>query len=67
MSKKTAAVTIDTGNDYVMSVKKNQPALHNKIENIINTTSPIDIAYTLEKPRIIFSPQIYVCYFSRFP
>jgi len=42
-------VTIDTGNNYVMSVKKNQPALYNQIENIINETSPIDIDYTLEK------------------
>lgn len=49
MSKKTAEVTIDTGNDYVMSVKKNQPALYKKIEDIINTTSPIDVDYTLEK------------------
>jgi len=49
LPKKTAEITIDTGNDYVMAVKKNQPALYNQIEEIITTTSPIDIDYTLEK------------------
>lgn len=49
MPKKTAEITIDTGNDYVMAVKKNQPALYNQIQEIINTTSPLDMDYTLEK------------------
>ena len=49
LPKKTAEVTIDTGNDYVMSVKKNQPALYQQVEHIINTTSPIDIDYVLEQ------------------
>jgi len=47
--KKTAEVTIDTGNDYIMAVKKNQPSLYAQIEDIISTTSPIDVDYTLEK------------------
>lgn len=49
MPKKTAEITIDTGNDYVMAVKKNQPALYDQIAEIINTTSPMDMDYTLEK------------------
>jgi len=49
--KKTAEISIDTGNDYVMAVKQNQPTLYGQIEEIIATTSPIDADYTLEKNR----------------
>lgn len=49
--KKTVEVIHQTGNDYVIAVKKNQPDLYQKIEKIFQEEIPMDMDYTLEKNR----------------
>lgn len=51
MPKKTVEAIIDSSNDYVIAVKKNQPELYGKIEETIVEKDPIDWDYTLEKNR----------------
>jgi predicted transposase YbfD/YdcC len=51
LPKKTTKIIIDSGNDYVIAVKKNQPELYNTIEKITQHTSPFDMDYTLERNR----------------
>lgn len=51
MPKKTTEIIIDSGNNYVIAVKKNQLGLYTQIEEIIAHTSPIDMDYTLEKSK----------------
>jgi predicted transposase YbfD/YdcC len=51
LPKKTVETIIESGNDYVIAVKKNQPTLYNQIEETIMETDPIDRDYTLEKNR----------------
>ena len=49
--KKTVAEIIDSNNDYVIAVKKNQPQLYGQIQATIEEENPIDMDYTLEKSR----------------
>jgi predicted transposase YbfD/YdcC len=51
LPKKTVETIIDSGNDYVIAVKKNQPNLYEQIEATIAENTPIDMDYTLEKNR----------------
>ena len=44
MPKKTTAAIIDSGNDYLIGVKKNQPGLYDTIEQIIADKSQQSIA-----------------------
>lgn len=46
MSKKTTAVIIDSKNDYLIGVKKNQPTLYYQIEEIIANRSSTYSSYT---------------------
>lgn len=46
MPKKTTAVIIDSKNDYLIGVKKNQPTLYHQIERIIENKSKQSSAYT---------------------
>ena len=49
--RKTVETIIDSENDYVIAVKKNQPELYRQIETTIDENDPIDSDYTLEKNR----------------
>lgn len=51
MSKKTVAEIIDSENDYIIAVKKNQPNLYQDIQKTVLENDPCDIDYTLEKNR----------------
>lgn len=47
--KQTTTEIIDSGNDYVIAVKENQPGLYKQVQTNIYESNPIDIDYTLEK------------------
>lgn len=49
--KKTVEAIIETGNDYVIGVKENQPTLYRQIEAAILENDPVDQDYTLEQNR----------------
>lgn len=52
---------MESGNDYLLQVKRNQPKLLKLIKQTIYQTDPIDIDYTLEKNRSrIEARQAYV-------
>ena len=51
MPKKTTADIKQSGNDYVIGVKENQPTLHRKIVKISKENTPLDLDYSLEKNR----------------
>lgn len=51
MSKKTLAVIIESKNDYLVAVKKNQPNLYKSLENKSNTEEPVDRDISEEKNR----------------
>ena len=40
LSKKTISTIINSGNDYLVVVKKNQKTLHQQIESHLNSTTP---------------------------
>lgn len=46
MSKKTVAVIVDSGNDYLIGVKKNQPTLYHQIKNILSDRNNYSSYYT---------------------
>ena len=49
MSKKTAERIIDSGNDYTIQVKRNQPSLFQEIERAIVEQTPLDYYEEHEK------------------
>jgi len=51
LPKKTTAGIKQTGNDYVIGVKGNQPTLYQRIVEISEKETPLDMDYTLEKNR----------------
>lgn len=51
MPKKTVAVIKNSGNDYLIPVKKNQPSLHRQIETVCQTAQPIRQYHETEKTR----------------
>lgn len=51
MSKKTVEEIIDSGNDYLIKVKKNQPKLDQAIEEYANNSSPVMTHQSQEKSR----------------
>ncbi|MBC1237118.1 MULTISPECIES: ISAs1 family transposase [Nostoc] len=51
MSKKTCQIIIESGNDYVIAVKDNQPKLHSHIQRIAATRKPTSRVVETEKTR----------------
>lgn len=51
MSKKTGSAIIDSGNNYLVVVKKNQKILHRQIENQTLNSTPIRCFKQTEKTR----------------
>jgi Transposase DDE domain len=51
LSKKTVAAIIDSGNDYLIPVKKNQPRLHQQIKHQCLIKQPIRLYQNTEKTR----------------
>lgn len=51
MPKKTCQLIIDSGNDYVIAVKENQPKLHRHIHNVAAKTKPTSRYIATEKTR----------------
>lgn len=51
MSKKTAQLIIDSGNDYVIAVKGNQPNLYKQIQQNINLSRPTSVDTSFEQTR----------------
>ncbi len=51
MPKKTCELIIDSGNDYVISVKDNQPKLHAHIHQVAMTKKPASRAVQIERTR----------------
>lgn len=49
--KKTVAAIIDSGNDYLIPVKKNQPRLHQQVELQCSIKQPIRLYQNTEKTR----------------
>jgi len=49
--KKTLNLIIDSGNDYLVKVKGNQPNLQNSIKNIVETTKAVSISIVEETSR----------------
>jgi hypothetical protein len=42
LSKKTLALIIDGGNDYIVTIKKNQSNLFKAAQKVVKSTSAID-------------------------
>ncbi|MGD1702409.1 hypothetical protein [Dapis sp. BLCC M229] len=51
MSKKTVAAIIDSQNDYLIKVKKNQPKLYQQIEQQVKSTQAVKRYLDEEKTR----------------
>lgn len=51
MSKKTCKLIIDSGNDYVIAVKDNQPKLHSHIQNVADIKIPASRDVSIERTR----------------
>ena len=51
MPKKTTEIIIDSGNNYTIGVKDNQPTLLNNIKDIISSEKNIDFTANIEKNR----------------
>lgn len=51
MSKKTCELIIDSGNDYVIAVKENQPKLHAHIHNVAQMKKPVSRNVSIERTR----------------
>jgi predicted transposase YbfD/YdcC len=51
LSKKTCKLIIDSGNDYVIAVKENQPKLHFYIQNVADTKKPASRDVSIERTR----------------
>ncbi|EGJ34632.1 MULTISPECIES: hypothetical protein [Moorena] len=51
MSKKTLAAIVESGNDYLVKVKKNQPKLYQQIETESNQLTPRQKVTHYEKTR----------------
>ncbi|MEH2300036.1 hypothetical protein [Nostoc sp.] len=51
MPKKTCKFFIDSGNDYVIAVKNNQPKLHRYIQRLAAFTKPTSRYIQTEKTR----------------
>lgn len=51
MSKKTVATIIETQNDYLIKVKKNQPKLYQQIEQQVKSTQVVKRYVDEEKTR----------------
>ncbi|NEO01428.1 MAG: hypothetical protein F6K50_40340 [Moorea sp. SIO3I7] len=51
MSKKTLAAIVESGNDYLVKVKKNQPKLYQQIETESNQETPRQKVTHHEKTR----------------
>ncbi|MFN6495436.1 ISAs1 family transposase [Nostoc sp. DedQUE03] len=51
MPKKTCKFFIDSGNDYVIAVKANQPKLHRHIQSVAARTKPTSRYIATEKTR----------------
>ncbi|NEP35081.1 hypothetical protein [Moorena sp. SIO3B2] len=51
MSKKTLAAIVESGNDYLVKVKKNQPKLYQQIERESNQVTPRQKVRHHEKTR----------------
>lgn len=51
MPKKTLETIIDSQNDYIVQVKKNQPKLYEALEETIKTSQPVAVHQTKEKSR----------------
>jgi predicted transposase YbfD/YdcC len=51
LSKKTCQLIIDSGNNYVIAVKNNQPKLHRHIQRIATLTKPTSRYIQTEKTR----------------
>jgi len=49
--KKTTEIIIDSGNNYTIGVKENQPTLLNNIKDIISSEKDIDFTANIEKNR----------------
>ena len=55
MPKKTCQLIIDSGNDYVIAVKDNQPKLHRHIQRVTATNKPASRYIATEKTRDRFT------------
>nr|WP_026736523.1 ISAs1 family transposase [Fischerella sp. PCC 9605] len=55
MPKKTCQLILDSGNDYLIAVKDNQPKLHRHIQRIATTTKPASRYTATEKIRDRFT------------
>ncbi|HHD81255.1 MAG TPA: ISAs1 family transposase [Campylobacterales bacterium] len=51
MPKKTTEIIIDSGNNYTIGVKENQPTLLKNIKDIISSEKPTDFIANIEKNR----------------
>jgi len=51
LSKKTVQKIIDSGNDYVVAVKANQPNLYKQIQHNINLSQPTSVDTSQEQTR----------------
>lgn len=51
MSKKTVKSILDSGNDYLIQVKRNQPKLITQIKENINSSKPLETHFSSEKSR----------------
>ncbi|MCP6761220.1 MAG: ISAs1 family transposase [Fischerella sp. CENA71] len=49
MSKKTVKQIIDTGNDYVIAVKANQPKLYNQMQHNMKLSQPMSVDPSFEQ------------------
>lgn len=45
MPKKTTAAIIESGNDYVIGVKKNQPKLYNQLQQVLEDRDQVSSSY----------------------
>lgn len=51
MPKKTTEIIVDSGNNYTIGVKDNQPTLLKNIKEVISTEKPTDSTANIEKNR----------------
>jgi predicted transposase YbfD/YdcC len=51
LPKKTCELIIDSGNDYVIAVKENQPKLHAHIQNVAEMKKPASRDVSIERTR----------------
>ncbi|MBD2484900.1 ISAs1 family transposase, partial [Planktothrix sp. FACHB-1365] len=47
-NQKTAALVIESGNDYIMALKKNQKKLYEQVEAVIQSENPLSVDVTHE-------------------